>query len=213
MSIPRYLVIRRLFAKSFEPKSLFYLAYKCARLQGLDLNVLPKSILKQQYQLDTEIIKCGEDMDHTIAKLQLLNWNWSIQNRLPFQLFLAVMCTTEIPEWIDETMQVVAVYYFKELINLPDPYDTDELNDWNLNARKPKTLWRICKFCKETTEDIDNYRFICNRSIFIEDAEDIILRLQNEKTWCDICHTCPLITLHNAYGKRSKFEYSSSDSE
>ncbi len=215
MSIARFLCVRRLFEKVYNPKSLFYEAYKTARLNGLDLSILPKPILNMQHDLDTQIIACGEDIDHTLAMEELEHWDWTEQNRLPFQLYLAVMHLKEIPEWLDETMLIECVYYFKELINYRDPYDTDEFNAWNINGKPFKTMWKICKFCYTNCEDPDEYRFMYNRTVFVEDAEDIIKRLQNGSSWCQVCHTCPLFNISVIYenSPNKKRRYSNSSEE
>ena len=217
MSIAKFLCVRRLFEKVYNPKSLFYEAYKTARLNGLDLSILPKPILNMQHDLDTQIIACGEDIDDILAMEELKHWDWTKQNRLPLQLYLAVMHLNEIPEWLDETMLIECVYYFKELINHRDPYDTDEFNAWNMNGKPFKTMWKICKSCYSNCEDPDEYRFMYNRTVFVEDAEDIINRLQDGSSWCQLCHTCPLFNIsviyENSPNKKRRYSTSSDDDE
>ncbi len=217
MSIARFLCVRRLFEKTYNPKSLFYEAYKTARLNGLDMSILPKPILDMSHNMDTQIIACGEDINHTIAMEELNFWDWTKQKNLPFQLFLAVMHLKEIPDWLDETMLVESIYYFKELINYRDPYDADELNIWNGNRKPFRTMWKICKSCYTHCEDPDEYRFIYNRTIFVEDAEEILNRLHDSNSWCQICHTCPLFTIsvmyENSPNKKRKYSTSSDEDD
>ncbi|AFV91529.1 nonstructural protein NS3 [Pseudoplusia includens densovirus] len=218
MSNSRIALIRRLFApKVYNPKSMFYLAYKSARLNGVSFSRLPKKIRKMQHDMDTQIIACGEDIDHTLAIEELEKWDWTQQKRLPFQLFLAAMHLKEIPDWLDETMLIESVYYFKELINYRDPYDTDEFNTWNMNGKPFKTIWKICKFCYTNCEDPDEYRFMFNRTVFAEDAEEIVQRFQDESSWCEICHTCPLFNIsviyENSPNNKRKCSSSSDDED
>lgn len=215
MSIAKFLCIRRLFEKVYNPKSLFYEAYKTARLNGLDMSILPKPILKMSHDMDIQIIACGEDIDHTIAMEELKYWDWTKQTRLPFQLFLAVMHLTEIPEWLDETMLIENVYYFKELRNHRDPYDTDEFNSWNCNEKPFRTFWKICKDCFIHCENPDHYKFMYTRTVFVEDADDIVNRLSDGDSWCQLCHTYPLFTISTIYenSPNNKRRYSSSSDD
>lgn len=203
MSIARYLCVRRLFQKTYNPKSLFYLAYKTARLKGIDMSVLPQCIQDMQHDMDTQILACGEDIDHTLATEELKHWNWTTQSRLPIQLFLAVMHISEVPEWLDDTMLIENIYYFKELINIRDPYDSDELNEWNAGNRPFKTIWKICRRCYVNSDDFENYRFIYNKTAYIEDAEDIIHMMHDSASWCQLCHTCPLFKISHVFENSS----------
>lgn len=216
MSIAKFLCVRRLFQKSYNPKTLFYEAYKTARLNNLDMSVLPISIQRMSYDLDNQILLCDEDFNDIVASEKLSHWDWTSIKRLPIALFLALMHLKEIPDWLDETMLVESNYYHKELINIRDPYDTDELNEWN-NLRKPfKTMWKICKNCYLNCEDPDQYRFIYNKCIFIEDAELIMSRLQDGSSWCEMCHTTPLFALSVVYENspnRKRLCYDSSDDD
>lgn len=186
-------VCRRLFGRTYNPKTLFYLAYKTARLNCLDISKLPLTIRNQQYEIDQCILWCDEDINHIIGEEHLNDWDFSTIQYLPIHMFLALQNLKEIPEWLDETMWIE----FYWILNESYIGEFDHANERMIEQRM---CVKQCKKCFKTFTEQASFdpviiRYTKVTYVQVHDAERILSILQDMYYWCESCKCTPLFKL------------------
>ncbi|QHN64365.1 NS3 protein [Ambidensovirus sp.] len=189
-------VCRRLFPRrTYNPKTLFYLAYKTARLNCVDMSELPLTIRNQQKEVDNYILKCDEDINNVIGTEHLNNFDFSKGSRLEIYMYLAIQNIKEIPDWLDETMWVQKHYY----VNNSQQYEECEMSGLILKTSNVKQCVECFEeSCKLAEHDVLSHRIsgllFKNKTAY--DANDILNLLQDGGMYCETCITTPLFSIH-----------------
>ncbi|AAC17998.1 nonstructural protein NS3 [Diatraea saccharalis densovirus] len=185
---------RRLFeTKTYNPKTLFYLSYKTARLNGLDLSTLPLTIRKLQNKIDKHILWCDEDIENVLGAERLTKWNFNIIQPLPVNVFLALQNLTEIPDWLDETMWV----QFKWIYNKSTTFEFDDFQEKFIEHKHYEKICHNCfnRFLDHALQEMSTIEKTIINYIKPFDAGDILNILQDSYHWCEYCHITPLFRL------------------
>lgn len=198
-------VISKLFGtKCFRPKTLLYFAYKCAKYNSIDIGTMSTVLSNISPVLNKFILSCEESFGLSVHYDALKSWDWSVARPMPNSLFLTLMDVDDydkiIGDNLEDTMQVCCTYYFKDSrVRLP--------NRVNLS--------KICNECFNNEDNPDDFTYLLNSTIYVEDIEDFIVNIvcNDREYWCQQCYTMPLFTLHTIHGLWMKRRYSSSSDD
>lgn len=205
MALNKSIVLSKLFgARSYKPKTLLYFAYKCAKYNNIDISIMNNVLCNITPALNRCILSCEESFGLSVHYEALRSWDWSINNRMPISLFLTLMNIDEydniIGDNLQETMKICKTYYFK---------------DRRVKVPGQPSLLRICSDCFNCEDDPDDFKYLLDTTIFVEDLEEIISSIicNTDLYWCEQCYTMPLFTLHEIYGQWYNKKYDSDSSD
>lgn len=199
------LVISKLFgAKCFRPKTLLYISYRYAKLNGIKIGSMSKVLSNITPVLNKFILSCEESFGLPVHFDALKLWDWSVAATMPNSLFLTLMNVEDyeciIGDNLQDTMVVCKSYYFKDR-----------------RIRQPNgiNLSKICNECFNNDSNPDDFSYLLDSTIFVEDIENFLSNIicNDREYWCQQCYTMPLFTLHPVHGRWIKRRYSSSSDD